>query len=328
MKNLALIAFLGCTLFVLRCSLPTKEIPPLTVSKETTYITGPLMADGAPDYAAALNEKYGAGATPENNAAILLIPVFWNELEDDILKLMGAEPDPLPQGSRLVGRLAGRTILSSDEERRRIEDGPCSEKQCPVIAEWLKTHEKPLALIAEGVQKPRYWVPFKEGVNLWDSPRSRLLSFTNAGAAFRARAMLKLSSGDWAGAAQDILTCQRLATTVGAGPMLIDGLVSVSVRGIASEAVSVLAASPALTAKGAKELLHALHELPDPWTVADSQLHSRFESLAGVIALRRAGFEKGSGAWKEMLERAGIRMPSGLYQVEPSLSIGTRRFAS
>jgi len=44
----------------------------ITISKETTYIAGPLRKDGYVDYVAALNEHFGRGVTPENNAAVLL----------------------------------------------------------------------------------------------------------------------------------------------------------------------------------------------------------------------------------------------------------------
>src|SRR6266852_3388034 len=43
-----------------------------TISKETTYVTGPLDKDGYIDYAAALNERLGKGVTPENNANVLI----------------------------------------------------------------------------------------------------------------------------------------------------------------------------------------------------------------------------------------------------------------
>src|SRR6266852_4048167 len=43
-----------------------------TISKETTYVTGPLDKDGYIDYAAALNERLSKGVTPENNANVLI----------------------------------------------------------------------------------------------------------------------------------------------------------------------------------------------------------------------------------------------------------------
>src|ERR1700724_174995 len=43
-----------------------------TISKETTYVTGPVDKDGYIDYAAALNERLRQGVTPENNANVLI----------------------------------------------------------------------------------------------------------------------------------------------------------------------------------------------------------------------------------------------------------------
>jgi hypothetical protein len=45
---------------------------PIVVSRETTRITAPLLADGLPDYAQAVLETSRAGVTPENNAAALM----------------------------------------------------------------------------------------------------------------------------------------------------------------------------------------------------------------------------------------------------------------
>ena len=46
--------------------------PKVTVSKATTYFTGPLRADGSVDYVAAFNRRCSEGVTPENNAAVAL----------------------------------------------------------------------------------------------------------------------------------------------------------------------------------------------------------------------------------------------------------------
>jgi hypothetical protein len=46
--------------------------PPIVVSRETTYITEPLMDDGLPDYERYTLGQLRAGITPENNAAALL----------------------------------------------------------------------------------------------------------------------------------------------------------------------------------------------------------------------------------------------------------------
>jgi hypothetical protein len=45
----------------------------ITISKETTYLTGPIRSDGWLDYAAVVNERCKSGVTAENNAAILQV---------------------------------------------------------------------------------------------------------------------------------------------------------------------------------------------------------------------------------------------------------------
>ena len=42
-----------------------KPTPKLPLSKETTYVTGPLDMDGYIDYQAALNDRLGKGIAPE-----------------------------------------------------------------------------------------------------------------------------------------------------------------------------------------------------------------------------------------------------------------------
>src|SRR5438128_12034498 len=70
-----------------------------TISKETTYVTGPLDKDGYIDYAAALNERLSKGVTPENNANVLIWKAIGPRPEGatvvaEFFKLMGMEVPP------------------------------------------------------------------------------------------------------------------------------------------------------------------------------------------------------------------------------------------
>src|SRR5437763_7616782 len=70
-----------------------------TISKETTYITGPLDKDGYIDYAAALNERLSKGVTPENNANVLIWKAIGSRCEAPLMpikffQLMGIEAPP------------------------------------------------------------------------------------------------------------------------------------------------------------------------------------------------------------------------------------------
>ena len=55
---------------MLRRTLRQKAMVLITISKQTTYITEPLRKDGYVNYVAALNQRFGTGVTPKNNAAV------------------------------------------------------------------------------------------------------------------------------------------------------------------------------------------------------------------------------------------------------------------
>src|SRR5262249_5120467 len=70
-----------------------------TISKETTYVTGPLDKDGYIDYSAALNERLSQGVTPENNANVLLWQAIGPHprgvtMPPEFFKMLGMEAPP------------------------------------------------------------------------------------------------------------------------------------------------------------------------------------------------------------------------------------------
>ena len=78
----------------------------ITVGKDTTYITGPLNADGTVNYVAHLNATYGKGVTPKNNAMVLLVraigPEPWqHKTQAKALKMIGIAMPP-PKGDYFV----------------------------------------------------------------------------------------------------------------------------------------------------------------------------------------------------------------------------------
>jgi hypothetical protein len=105
----------------------------IVVAKETTYFLGPLKPDGTVDYAAALNGIQGKGLTPDDNAAVLILPVFGPRILKDrpdaavATARIGARPLPptgdyfLPADEHEVtgGRSAVTGGRSSRDEQRR-----------------------------------------------------------------------------------------------------------------------------------------------------------------------------------------------------------------
>ena len=60
--------------------------PPIVVSRETTYITEPLLPSGRPDYRKYVEQKLRDSVTPENNAAVLLWQTMGPGTSGDSLK--------------------------------------------------------------------------------------------------------------------------------------------------------------------------------------------------------------------------------------------------
>ena len=82
--------------------------PKIAISKETTWIEGPLREDGYVDYVAAVNRHYGKGVTPQNNAAVPLWRAIGpGELEEEFrepfFRHLGMEP--LPEDGKYLERL-------------------------------------------------------------------------------------------------------------------------------------------------------------------------------------------------------------------------------
>ena len=88
-----------------------------TLSKQTTYVNGPLRKDGTVDYVAALETIARRGVTVENNAAVLLYQVvgpseILPELRAEYFKRLGIDPLPI-QGNYFVplGQLVQRAVV-------------------------------------------------------------------------------------------------------------------------------------------------------------------------------------------------------------------------
>ncbi|MHC4984226.1 MAG: hypothetical protein ACYTF6_13800, partial [Planctomycetota bacterium] len=162
----------------------------ITISKETTYLLGPLNADGTVNYVAAINEIYSKGVTSENNAAILLIKALGPEFLDPsvrgkVLERLGVA---LPAGGEYLMSLRayvrakmikgdprgpvpevmiaepdeaeiGAAQGKADRQLDKAMAGPWEAKDCPVIAGWLKANEKQLALVVEASRRRRFFLP-------------------------------------------------------------------------------------------------------------------------------------------------------------------------
>ena len=232
--------------------------PNITISKQTTRVTGPLRADGYVDYAGAVNARFGKGVTAENNANVL----FWQAIGPhpdgasvavEFFRMMGIDP-PAEKGDYFVdiGRYLREAAGFKEEEPRfqdvieqqeRAQSQPWTAAEYPLVAQWLKANAKPLAQIVEGTGRPKYYAPLVIPQNGAPSADDTLASVLlpalgparGLARALAARALLRAGQGRTAEAWRDLQACHRLGRLVGSGPTLIEMLVAIAIDAIAAQ---------------------------------------------------------------------------------------------
>ena len=207
---------------------------PVTVSKETTWITEPLRADGYPDYQAALNQRASRGITPENNTVVALMHAFGPEIIDakdreQFFKMLGISP-LLKKGDYFVDYdeylkkhnpetlKRQRDDSSCDSplayrQERRSRNRPWIANDCPLVAAWLAANEKPLAQVIEASRRSQLYVPVISP-GTWEIEKGTGRAFTGATRAvvkaLCKRAMLRGGEGEVELAWSDLHACHRL----------------------------------------------------------------------------------------------------------------------
>ncbi len=291
---------------------PTKRKPHFTVSKETTYVTKPLDADGYIDYAAALHERLHRGVTPDNNAVVLLWKAFGPHPEGtkmpvEFFKWLEIDPPP-ERGDYFIA--LGKFV----KERRKLdqldwkdpifkEQTDCAERpwktgRHPEIAAWLKANEKPLALVIEASKRSQYYSPLvpkrteKGSSGLLGALMPGVQKCRELANALTIRAMLCLDEGRIDDAWRDLLACHRLGRLVGRGSTLIDGLVGIAIDSVASNAELVFLAEADLKTDQIRKCLNDLRKLPPMPSFADKMdVCERFMFLDVVMMVERNGLK-------------------------------------
>ncbi len=118
--------------------------PAIRVSRETTYLTEPLAADGLPDYCEALLAMAGPAPPPEENAAAALLQVCWPMGIDDadlpaVCAALGIPNDP-PSDSLRSPYEDAASGVTRDMFDAAIES-PWSGADLPELETWLVKNE-------------------------------------------------------------------------------------------------------------------------------------------------------------------------------------------
>lgn len=172
--------------------------PPIRVSKQTTYITAPLLPSGLPDYRAYVDNKQSAGVTHDNNAAVLMWEVFgpgagsdavepadWQHITKELnLSPAAANASFVDSNDKEVAVLVGNWVLkNSTEWQNAIANDPAYSGQLndpegvgwdtignachspwkssdlPDLAAWAQANQADLDSFVAAAARPKFYAP-------------------------------------------------------------------------------------------------------------------------------------------------------------------------
>ncbi|MDB4786373.1 hypothetical protein OAK47_03670 [Planctomycetaceae bacterium] len=254
---------------------------PFRISKETTYITGPLMKNGLVDYSRWLNQQKSQGVTPETNAAVfywkaigqskefLDSPEFFTRMKKELGTDPFAEGGPYLVGLGVIAEEAGVEINFDESSTTGMQydlamGRPWTSDEAPLIKQWLVRNEKPLSTVLAGTRQPHYYRPMVGG-----SETEAMLTFLlpdiqqhrEISRMLTARAMLALGENRPEEAIRDILAIHRLARHTAQGSTIIEMLVGIALESVAHGGDKQLANADCISADLLKDYSLQLSKL-------------------------------------------------------------------
>jgi hypothetical protein len=285
-RYLALAALLFFTWFLWQLFGPN---PPIIVSKETTYITEPLLPSGMPDYRKYLLDKLRDGVTPENNAAVLL----WQSIKPDdlkpeeypiVAKEIGIDDKVVPQrlkslygqpNRERIAEFLSKQFSTTIGERDEIiydaigaaQSAPWKSDELSPLAEWIEENQQQLDMLVAASKRDRYFLPAASWVettaaidSLYDFgpaiPTARYVTY-----ALSARAMWYAGANQFELAWQDISAIHRIARLVAQNLTITDQLSAIAIEGVAHDLAVTLLGRDGLPAGFARSILNDLNSL-------------------------------------------------------------------
>lgn len=291
----------------------------IEIGVETTRITTPLTAKGYPDYAAALNDKMGAGVTKENNAAVLLLRL-WPEKTyktaqaKGILKALDIEVGFAPVRWEDFETYVKRTTTAPvDEEHEattraeepgelveRLRTVPWRGAEYPQVAAWLEANRAALEVVRQASLRERFYVPVvdetgrvrgAEPGGVWNGLLGAIMNGLEPSKMLLLKALQCLGEGDTAGYERDVvvaLGCARVKMQPTAGYMYL--LLGLNEKEYAYRVLQIGLGSGQLDAAQRERLAAMLVRMGEPvGMVGVYDVTHRWASLDLVAGLARPG---------------------------------------
>jgi len=299
----------------------------IIISRQTTYIDGPVNADGTVNYVAYLDANYAKGVTPENNAAPLLLRVCGPDMLPEPIRGPTLARLNLPADffddrdkqfilwkDRARPGKAGATMPSQGDDKAdanqedQTDSGPSlnevydmalAGKVHPDLEAWLAENAGALDLVRQATAKERFYIPLVSGSNppfMVEVLIPDMRWCRQAAEALTVQAVLKMTRNDPQGAWDDVLATHRLARLLDQAPTFVEQFVAVQIEEMAARAGIALATRGHMPPSESRELLSKLAALRPVGHMVDAiDTVERFCGLDVVMMLSRPGGLRGSG---------------------------------
>jgi len=289
--------------------------PHITVSKETTWITEPLNADGTVNYVAAADAWLSKGVTRDNNAAILILQAFGRdvikeEVRETIIKRLELT-DFLDANTALVSVFSyvDSTFAYDDVDQALadleaainfIRDAPFAARaDVTQLAAYVKRNDQALDLLVKASNRPRYYVPYvspSKPPRMMDCIlRVNLRGWFATNNSLTSRAALRARQGKFDAALCDIAAARKLGRFFQQETTAVNAMVGMAVERCALRTMIGLATSGRLDKNQAKALLENLTETPPmPMPSEFGAPIERLFALDSMTRWARDGIEMGT----------------------------------
>jgi hypothetical protein len=190
----------------------------------------------------AINQYFGSGVTPSENAVVLIYAAFGPHpenatLPDMFFQQLGIAPPP-EEGDYFDGHICETDqIQTFNTQMDRAMEAPWTAEECPLIVEWIESEQKPVSIVIEAIQRPKWYSPLEPGLDENSNRQGIFMTLLPATQQYRqvarylvCRAMLNTGEQRFEQAWDDLHQCHRLARMVAQGPTLIDYLVGVAIN--------------------------------------------------------------------------------------------------
>ena len=303
----------------------------IPIGYATTRLTGPLRPDGLVNYAAALDAKYGRGATAENNAVPLLIQatgviptdhdVLFKAYRKKLFSRLHIKT-PVPKSGfhgyyQWVSLKLGNNLTNAQWAANvtRVDPAfrlhPWTKKEFPLAAKWVQANARAFRISHEAVKRPRYYFPLVR-FRYINAGSEFLENFRTIAGALAARAMFRLGHGNTRGAVVDIDDALRLAALMSQSPSLMARLSAESVEILVLQTEGAAVGTGLLSRAELEDL--SRHTLPrNAILPLTTQLnYQRYDGLAFLERASRYGI-------RTLIAEFDVKHPNG-SPLSPALS--------